>query len=183
VHAALEAFAERGFHATSTRDIAARAGLSPAGLYVHFTSKEAVLHRISISTLQITRRIADAAAATPGTPADRLAATVRDLAAWHARHGDTARIVLHHLIDLTPLHRDEAVGLQRANYQVIRKLVTEGLAHGGFVLEDPGAGARALLSLCVDAARWYRPDHPRTPEQIGEAYAVLALRMVGVPVG
>ena len=41
--AAADAFAAKGFHATTTRDIASRAGLSPAGVYVHFASKEEIL--------------------------------------------------------------------------------------------------------------------------------------------
>ena len=32
------AFSKRGFHATSTRDIAAAAGMSPAAVYVHHES-------------------------------------------------------------------------------------------------------------------------------------------------
>ena len=45
--AAAGAFADKGFHATTTRDIASRAGLSPAGVYVHFASKEGLLHALS----------------------------------------------------------------------------------------------------------------------------------------
>ena len=37
--AAATAFSERGFHATTTRDIAAQAGLSSAALYFYFPSK------------------------------------------------------------------------------------------------------------------------------------------------
>lgn len=40
-------FAERGFHATTTRHIASGAGMSPAALYVHFPSKAALLFEIS----------------------------------------------------------------------------------------------------------------------------------------
>jgi hypothetical protein len=36
----------------------------------------------------------------------------------------------------------------------------------------------ALLSLVVDVARWYRPEGPRSPDDIGALYADLALRMV-----
>jgi AcrR family transcriptional regulator len=39
VIAAIECFAERGYRATTTRDIAKRAQMSPAALYVHFRSK------------------------------------------------------------------------------------------------------------------------------------------------
>ena len=59
---AIEAFAERGFHGTSTRDIAARAGISPAALYVHFGSKEEVLHRIAMSGHDLALEVVSAAA-------------------------------------------------------------------------------------------------------------------------
>ncbi|MGH3948978.1 MAG: helix-turn-helix domain-containing protein, partial [Pseudonocardiaceae bacterium] len=47
--AAIESFARQGFHATTTRDIATAAGMSPAALYVHYPSKSAVLSAISRS--------------------------------------------------------------------------------------------------------------------------------------
>ena len=40
VEAAIAAFAEKGFHGTTTRDIAAAAGMTPAALYVHHRSSE-----------------------------------------------------------------------------------------------------------------------------------------------
>jgi AcrR family transcriptional regulator len=39
-------FAEHGFAATSVRDIAARAGLTPASLYNHFSGKEALYQAV-----------------------------------------------------------------------------------------------------------------------------------------
>jgi AcrR family transcriptional regulator len=45
--AGLGLFAAQGFHGTTTRDIAARAGMSPAALYVHYRTKEDLLFRIS----------------------------------------------------------------------------------------------------------------------------------------
>src|SRR6185437_268319 len=74
--AAATAFAERGFHATTTRDIAAQAGLSPAALYVYFRSKEEVLHQIAASTLDFTIEVVATEASRPGSPADRLASLV-----------------------------------------------------------------------------------------------------------
>ncbi len=67
--AAATAFAERGFHATTTRDIAAAAGLSPAALYVYFRSKEEVLYQIARSTLDFTVEVAATEASRPGSPA------------------------------------------------------------------------------------------------------------------
>jgi hypothetical protein len=45
--AAVDSFWKSGFHASSTRDIAKRAKLSPAAVYVHFKSKEELLFRPS----------------------------------------------------------------------------------------------------------------------------------------
>ena len=47
--AAVAAFAAKGFHGTTTRDISTAAGMSPAALYVHHRSKEELLHQISLA--------------------------------------------------------------------------------------------------------------------------------------
>src|SRR4051794_34001239 len=45
--AAVAAFAAKGFHGTTTRDISTAAGMSPAALYVHHRSKEELLYELS----------------------------------------------------------------------------------------------------------------------------------------
>jgi len=68
--AAADAFAQRGFHATTTRDIASRAGLSPAGVYVHFASKEVLLFELSRRGHARARDLLVAAADQAGTPTE-----------------------------------------------------------------------------------------------------------------
>lgn len=46
--AALELFVEQGYHATSMRQIAERAGLALGGIYNHFSSKEEIFEAIII---------------------------------------------------------------------------------------------------------------------------------------
>src|SRR5882757_10186823 len=71
--AAVEAFAERGYHATTTRDIAGRAGMSPAALYIHYKTKEELHHRISRIGHEKALEILRTAAGREGTAAERLA--------------------------------------------------------------------------------------------------------------
>jgi AcrR family transcriptional regulator len=55
--AAIAAFAEKGSHGTTTRDVATAAGMSPAALYVHHRSKEELLYLISRSGHEDTLRL------------------------------------------------------------------------------------------------------------------------------
>jgi AcrR family transcriptional regulator len=181
--AAIEAFAERGFHGTSTRDIAARAGMSPAALYVHFGSKEEVLYRIATSALDLTQQVVSSAADGAAGPAGRLQAVVRSLAAWHACHSAAARVVLYQRDALTPEHLAEVTGKEREVDQIVRQIIADGVSAGEFDVADTAAAATAVLSLCVDVARWRRPGYRRSPEEIGDLHARAALRIVGAGSG
>jgi Transcriptional regulator len=177
--AATTAFAERGFHATTTRDIAAAAGMSPAAVYVHHRSKEELLYLISRRGHENTLAIIRAAVADVTDPPGRLAAAVRAFAADHARAHTMARVVNYELGALDPEHRAEILELRRAISREVKALVQAGVDSGDFDVPDVDMAARALLSLGIDIARWYRTDGPSTPEEIGEGYAGLALRIVG----
>lgn len=178
--AAIATFSERGFHGTSTRDIAARAGMSPAALYVHFGSKEEVLYRIATSAVGLTLEVMATAEATAVRATDRLYAVVKAITAWHAHHSAAARVVLYHLDALTPEHLAEVTEKEREVDQIVRRIIADGLAGNEFSATDPGTAATAVLSLCMDVARWYRPGNRRTADEIGEGYAEAALRIVGV---
>ncbi|MDF9714824.1 TetR family transcriptional regulator [Nocardioides sp. ChNu-99] len=179
VEAAVRAFAEKGFHGTTTRDIATGAQMSPAALYVHHRSKEELLFVISreghLATLELLRR---ARAADPD-PAEQLRQAVRDFAVHHARGHTRARIVNYELAALSEPHLAEINGLRRAIDAELRGIVVDGVATGRFACPDPRIAAAAVLSMGIDLARWYREGGGWSPEDVGERYAEIALRIVG----
>ena len=177
--AAVASFAVRGFHGTTTRDIAAAAGLSPAAVYVHHRSKEDLLHLISSRGHERTLRLVRDTVAAADGPVDRLAAFARTFAAHHARNHTTARIVNYELAALSEPHRAEVAAVRRAIEAEVRALVEDGMRAGVFDVPDPRMTTLALLSLGIDVSRWYDDDGALTPEEVGEHYAGLALRMVG----
>ncbi|GAA1944055.1 TetR/AcrR family transcriptional regulator [Streptomyces durmitorensis] len=177
--AAVEAFAERGYHATTTRDIAGRAGMSPAALYIHYKTKEELLHRISRighdKALLVLRTAADG----PGSAAERLAEAVRSFVRWHADHHTTARVVQYELDALGEEHRTEIVALRRQSDAAVRDMINDGVRDGEFDVPDVPGTTLAVLSLCIDVARWFNVAGHRTPDEVGALYADLVLRMVG----
>lgn len=176
--AAADAFAERGFHATTTRDIASRAGLSPAGVYVHFASKEVLLFELSRRGHARARDLLLAATEASPTPTEALRAIVGGFSRWHAEHYELGRIVQFEFRHLGPEHRDEVLTLRKEIDQVVAGVLREGVATGEFEVDDVPTTALALLSMAVDVARWYAPDVRRTPEAIETAYGDLAVRLV-----
>ncbi|WP_370094125.1 TetR/AcrR family transcriptional regulator [Streptacidiphilus sp. MAP12-20] len=176
--AAVEAFAARGFHATTTRDIARGAGLSPAGVYVHYGSKEELLYRITLIGHQQTGRLMRAATVGSSEPAEQLRSLVRDLTSWQARFHTTARVVEYELHFLSEEHHTEIAALRREMQGLVERILEVGTAQGEFDVADVPTTALALLSLSVDVVRWYHPSARLNPEDLGRHYADLALRMV-----
>jgi AcrR family transcriptional regulator len=176
--AAVEAFAERGYHATTTRDIAGRAGMSPAALYIHYKTKEELLHRISRIGHDKALALLTAAADAEGTAAERLTDAVRSFVRWHAERHTTARVVQYELDALADDHRTEIVGLRRRSDAVVRRILADGVRDGEFDVPDVPGTTLAVLSLCIDVARWFNTEGRRTPDEVGTLYAGLVLRMV-----
>lgn len=181
--AAVEAFAERGYHATTTRDIAGRAGMSPAALYIHYKTKEELLHRISRIGHDKALEVLSTAADTGSTPSERLAAAVSSFVRWHAGRHDTARVVQYELDALSGEHREEIVELRRRSDAVVRGILHEGVESGEFDVPDVPGTTVAVLSLCIDVARWFNTRGRRTPDEVGALYADLVLRMVSARKG
>ncbi|GLZ37374.1 TetR/AcrR family transcriptional regulator [Actinokineospora sp. NBRC 105648] len=177
--AAVEAFAERGFHATTTRDIATAAGMSPAALYVHFPSKAAVLFAISRSGHERALAMVTEAAAGPGDPAARMAVLVAGFVTWHATRHRVARIVQYELGALDPADYAAVVAVRRRTEGVVRGLIEEGVAAGVFRVADVRTAARAVLSLGIDVARWYSGGSRPGAAELGRQYAVLVAGMLG----
>ncbi len=177
--AAVQAFSAKGFHGTSTRDIATAAGLSPAAVYVHHRSKEELLHAIAVRGHEVILEAVTEATRADATPAERVAAAVRTYVLFHASSHTMARVINYELAALTEEHFKEIAGLRRAIDTVMREVVEEGVRSGDFDTPDPAKAATALLSLGIDLARWYRDDGSWTPEALADFYADLALRAVG----
>ncbi|TSD63592.1 TetR/AcrR family transcriptional regulator [Aeromicrobium piscarium] len=178
IEAAVEAFAQKGFAATTTRDIASRAGMSPAAVYVHHATKEELLFEVSHrGHLAALARIREAAAARTD-PVERIGHMVSEFSRWHAVNSRVGRIVQYEFHALTPEHRREIAEYRRGIEREMQNALAEGVAAGVVDAEDLKGTALALLSISIDLVRWYSPDGPTTPDQMAELHARLAIRMV-----
>jgi AcrR family transcriptional regulator len=174
--AAVQAFSGKGYHATTTRDIASLAGMSPAAVYIHYRSKEELLFNISLVGHETSLALLSSIEGDGAV--ERLKNAVAAFAGWHAEFHTTARVVQYELGALSPEHHEQVAGLRRQIERRMRSYIADGVQEGVFDVPDLKGATLAVLSLCIDVARWYQPEGKRTPDEIGAMYADLVLRMV-----
>jgi AcrR family transcriptional regulator len=177
--AAIESFATRGYHATTTRDIANAAGMSPAALYVHFPSKAAVLSAISRSGHEQALEMIQGVVSTSEDPVKAMRLIVERFVAWHARRHRVARVVQYELQALPENDYRAVIDLRRRTEQLVRDMISAGVSSGHFTVTDVRTAARAVLSLGIDVARWYTEGSKPSPGALGRQYGELVLGMLG----
>lgn len=179
LEAAVEAFAEKGFTATTTRDIAFRAGMSPAAVYVHHSTKESLLFTVSVEGHQAALNVLRAASELPGDSGqvERLRHMVREFSTWHAVNRRVGRIVQYEFDALTPEHRAEIADYRRRIERIMQDVLTAGVADGSLAVDDIPGTARAILSLSIDLVRWFTPRGSHSAAEIARLHADLAVRM------
>ena len=177
---ALDAFLARGFHAATTREIAERAGMSPAAVYVHWKAKHDLLFEISrIGHRAVLDAVEQALEEASDDPVERVHAFVSAFASWHADNHALARVIQYEFKKLPRGQFREIVRIRDRFEELMRGELERGAAAGVFDVPDPEGTTLAVLSLCIDLARWYEPgpEH-NSAEAVGELYAGLVLRML-----
>jgi AcrR family transcriptional regulator len=177
---ALDAFLARGFHAATTREIAERAGMSPAAVYVHWRAKHDLLFELSrIGHQAVLDVVEQALEEASEDPVERVHAFVSAFATWHAENHVLARVIQYEFAKLPRPQFRQIVEIRDRFEELMREELAGGVAAGAFDVEDLEGTTLAVLSLCIDLARWYHPGEGHSsPQAVGDLYAELVIRML-----
>jgi AcrR family transcriptional regulator len=177
--AGVEAFWRDGFHASSTRDIARRAQLSPAAVYVHFKAKEDLLYDIILYVGGHLRDRLREAADKGGNPTELLSRLMHAYVALPARMYKASLVANREFSSLTVSQRKQIVKIRDELEEIVGNCLAAGKASGEFSFDDLSLTRMAVISLCRSTLLWYSPRGRYTPEEIGDHYVDLVLGMVG----
>jgi TetR/AcrR family transcriptional regulator, cholesterol catabolism regulator len=183
---ASDLFRERGYAATSIRDIARALSVQGASLYSHVTSKEDVLWAIVDRAASRFEAAADRAelaaeARRPGDPADAIAALVRAHVEVLTADVDEAGVFVHEWRALGPERRAAILERRDAYERRFRRRIGEGIAVGAFAMTDPAIASSAILSAVNGVATWYDPQGRLPAGRIADHLVDLAMRMLSGP--
>ncbi len=179
LQAAARVFVRLGFHASSMREVAAEAGLSVAGVYHHYPSKQQILVAVLDVTMSEIRWRMSAAKLEGVTERERFALMVEALALFHAVRGDLAFIGASEMRGLDGPDLERVVGLRNSVQYMLDEQARLCLEAGDFVCEDPRTAGRAIATMCTSLAGWFRLDGPLTAADVAKRYAGFALLLMG----
>jgi AcrR family transcriptional regulator len=168
-------FAAQGFAATTTREIAAAAGLRQPSLFHWFASKDAILERLLERSLAPSLAHAERVAVAPGPAAARLHAVLRF---------DVEHLCSYPFDPKAILLSPEARGPRFRRFwserdrllAIVRALIEEGVRDGSLGPVDPAIAVPALVGMNEASLSWYRRGGRLTPEAVAGDLAGLALR-------
>lgn len=179
--AALELFAERGYHGTGIRQLAERAGLSSASLYHYMGTKEDLLVAIMRESLERLVGEAMTLIAEQSAPPQQVAALVRMHVRAHAERPRETRVVDGEVGALEAGTREEIIGLRDRYEQIWQGVIDAGIDAGEFHVGSPSVARRALLEMCSGVARWYDDGGALSLDALADQYAEMGLRLLVGP--
>lgn len=170
-------FSQRGYHATSMRELAKHLNLQGGSLYAHITSKEELLIEV---VRQAAERFLKVLEGLKGDPVAKLKGLVQGHLGVIAQELPRATVFFHEWKHLSPPLLEEAKALRRRYEEGVQAVIREGMEQGVFRVDNLRLATLFVLSALNWTYQWYRPDGPLSLEELSEAYATLILRALGV---
>ena len=175
LRAASRLFAEQGFHATSTRDIAAAVGIRQPSLFHHFSSKAEIMAELQRLEFETSIRVFEAARRRRASAGARLFGAVftevrRMISAPYDFTCTTTAEVLN----------EPALADQRVLWEAIMgaqaALIAEGATSGELIEIDPDFASRGVDWLIEGVLTDARRRDDLDPSEFADQVASFALR-------
>ncbi|MFZ5782500.1 MAG: TetR family transcriptional regulator [Pseudomonadota bacterium] len=175
LEAALTLFVERGFAATRLDDVAERAGLSKAAIYLYFEDKMALFQGVVRQAVAANLgTVAEMAQAHRGPVAPLLSRIVAFMAGRleHTPIASVAKLVLAEsraFPEIGHFYLEEVIG---RGLPILEGLIARGVAQHEFRPVDPGMTVRSLVGGMLLAGLWRAVFEPIGAEKLDiEAFA------------
>jgi TetR/AcrR family transcriptional regulator, cholesterol catabolism regulator len=173
-------FQEKGYAATTTRELAALLGVQHASLYYHIEKKEDLLYAVCVDSLTRIRREVEGAVTAHADPVARLRALIETHLVVGLTDEHKHATMLLELRALSPARRAEVVRLRDDYERLVRDVLAAAQASGAIRRDVPVKYlGLALLSLLNWTIVWCRPDGELSPVQLASLFVKMYLEGAG----
>lgn len=179
VDAAARLFSERGYAATSIQDIADSVGLLKGSLYHYINTKEELLEAVIQEAHHHTAALGVEALDVDGTALDKLTYVVRRHLSGATDNLAKVRVFYREAKFLPPERLAHILASRDTYEHNLRQIIAAGQEEGSIAAHlDPTLTAIAILAILNSVQQWFRPDGPRSLEEVTQTFTDLVLRSV-----
>ncbi len=173
---AVRIFREKGYHATSVREIAAAVGLQKGSLYHYLSSKDDLLFRIfDRGSGALTKRL-EAILASDAPPAEKLKRAIQAHLSELCDQLEIFSVYLSEQRALPNKLRAQMRAEGERHAELVEQIIAQGIRRGAFRRIDTKMAAHAILGMCNWLYQWYSPEGRLKPEAIADIFADLVIR-------
>lgn len=177
---ALNLFEERGYYGTGMGDIAKDIGMATSSLYNHYSSKQEILAEIMENSMEALLRQNARGLAGIVDPVDKIRACMREHVIFHAENQKAVQVSNKELDSLEEPSRSVVLQLRKDYAARWVQIVEEGVQQGAFSVKDSKIVTWAIIDMGSGVSGWYTSDGEYSSEQLGNLYADLAVKQLGV---
>ena len=164
-------FLERGYDNTPLSLIAQELGLSKAGLYHHFESKEQLLFQIHKYSIEATLIPVIERAEGEPDPLKRLEQYIREFAEVMV-HDPAIRVLIEESKRLSPENLKVIHAAWRRGFELMRSTIAELQASGmGKNNLNPTIAAFAAIGMCSSTPYWFSHEGSEMISDVGKHFA------------
>ncbi|MDR7537829.1 MAG: TetR/AcrR family transcriptional regulator [Armatimonadota bacterium] len=145
LQAAMDVFAQRGYHGATVDDIVAASETSKGAFYHYFASKQAIFLSLLDRLAELVETCVEAAIAAEEGALAKVEAALRVVLEVASGHRDLARILLIEAAALGPEFEQSRLGIHRRFAALIRRHLDRAIADGAIPPQDTDAAAAAWI--------------------------------------
>ncbi|MBI3913737.1 MAG: TetR/AcrR family transcriptional regulator [Chloroflexi bacterium] len=172
---AVRIFKQKGYHATSVREIADAVGLQKGSLYHYLSSKEDLLFRIfERGSGALTQQLEEILAADDSA-ANKLHRGIEAHLNELCDQLDIFTVYLTERRALSGKHHAKVRAEGERHAELLEKIIAQGIRRGEFRRMDAKMAAHAILGMCNWLHQWYSPNGRLEPQEIARVFADLVV--------
>ena len=168
--AAVQLFAQYGYHAATMRDIARSSGIQAASIYYHYASKQALLVEIMDTHMRTLNANLQSILQESVSIQERLHRAIANHIRLHTTHKAEFFIIDTEIRALEDEQRGAILALRDQYEAMLQSLLREGMEHDIFRQVDVKVASYALIAMCTEVATWFRPDGRLSVQQVIDLY-------------
>jgi len=169
--AAVQLFAEYGYHAAPLRTIASMAGIQAASIYYYYDSKQALLVEIMDTYMQRLNANLEKILRECDDPLQRLREAIANHIRLHTSHKAEFFIIDTEIRALEGENRAYILTLRDRYESLLQELLRDGMERGVFRQGDVKVSSYAIIAMCTEVATWFKQGGRLTVQQVIDIYS------------